>query len=153
AAVAVCSDPRGMRGARRRNASPRRHPERRATTLGVPMSTETQIALYMLLVTVFALLVTAGNYLVQKYLNKTMKGLKGELDEYKNRGAPTPDFVTKLYDDIKDVGAKKAAAEKEAAGLRHDVENRDQQIQTLTTQNAGKAGELDSLKGEFADLK
>jgi hypothetical protein len=67
------------------------------------MSPETQIALYGLLVTVFALLVTAGNYLVQKYLNKTMRGLAGELEAYKVRGAPTPDFVTKLYDDIKDL--------------------------------------------------
>src|SRR5262245_54799710 len=92
------------------------HPER-------PMTPEAQIALYGLLVTVFGLLVTAGNYFVQKYLDKSRKGMEKELQDYRDKGAPTPDFVTQLYDDNKLLNTQKSDAEKKCANLGQQVKD------------------------------
>jgi hypothetical protein len=107
------------------------------------MSPEAQIALYGLLVTIFALLVTAGNYVVQKALNKSVKVLESELGKYREK-APTPDIVAKLFDDNRELATQKTSAEVRANQLERDVRDRDAEIQHLTSQRTVMASQMTS---------
>jgi cellulose biosynthesis protein BcsQ len=115
------------------------------------MNTESVIALCALLVTVFGGLVTAGNYLVQKYLDKSRRKLRNQLQEYQAI-APTPDIVTKLYDDNKILNAAKSAGENKITQLTHDVQKRDAEIKQLTAQNTAYAAQMDSLNAQVIQI-